>query len=155
MARGRHSDRRQWCGQGQQNRVPPALYSSLTWSVREAAGRDWRGDSGSGSCRDLDGWGFIAAKPRQFARDDRQTPGRPGGRADDQPFESGGQTHHSPGRTDGKRCAVLRSEEHTSELQSLMRISYAVFCLKKKNIHTQRNTNDNTTHDKGEHDIKE
>src|SRR3546814_9053148 len=29
--------------------------------------------------------------------------------------------------------APLRSEEHTSELQSLMRISYAVFCLKKKN----------------------
>src|SRR3546814_2980801 len=29
--------------------------------------------------------------------------------------------------------AALRSEEHTSELQSLMRISYAVFCLKKKN----------------------
>src|SRR3546814_2682122 len=31
------------------------------------------------------------------------------------------------------RRQVLRSEEHTSELQSLMRISYAVFCLKKKN----------------------
>src|SRR3546814_3485297 len=31
---------------------------------------------------------------------------------------------------------VLRSEEHTSELQSLMRTSYAVFCLKKKNTHT-------------------
>src|SRR3546814_2820201 len=30
-----------------------------------------------------------------------------------------------------------RSEEHTSELQSLMRISYAVFCLKKKNTHRQ------------------
>src|SRR3546814_316034 len=30
-------------------------------------------------------------------------------------------------------AATLRSEEHTSELQSLMRISYAVFCLKKKN----------------------
>src|SRR3546814_7653704 len=30
--------------------------------------------------------------------------------------------------------AASRSEEHTSELQSLMRISYAVFCLKKKNI---------------------
>src|SRR3546814_5796174 len=29
--------------------------------------------------------------------------------------------------------AAIRSEEHTSELQSLMRISYAVFCLKKKN----------------------
>src|SRR3546814_4962681 len=30
------------------------------------------------------------------------------------------------------RVAMLRSEEHTSELQSLMRSSYAVFCLKKK-----------------------
>src|SRR3546814_3989821 len=41
---------------------------------------------------------------------------------------------------------VQRSEEHTSELQSLMRISYAVFCLKKKKkktpnrIHTQTHT---------------
>src|SRR3546814_1054322 len=32
----------------------------------------------------------------------------------------------------GLGAAQLRSEEHTSELQSLMRISYAVFCLKKK-----------------------
>src|SRR3546814_7121584 len=31
-----------------------------------------------------------------------------------------------------QQCGRLRSEEHTSELQSLMRISYAVFCLKKK-----------------------
>src|SRR3546814_8971464 len=40
-----------------------------------------------------------------------------------------------------------RSEEHTSELQSLMRISYAVFCLKKKkNEHKQSTTNiQNTT----------
>src|SRR3546814_5145311 len=36
-------------------------------------------------------------------------------------------------RRDGRR----RSEEHTSELQSLMRISYAVFCLKKKNKKTR------------------
>src|SRR3546814_2614112 len=34
-------------------------------------------------------------------------------------------------------AARIRSEEHTSELQSLMRISYAVFCLKKKNTLTQ------------------
>src|SRR3546814_3293780 len=32
----------------------------------------------------------------------------------------------------------MRSEEHTSELQSLMRISYAVFCLKKKSTHNNR-----------------
>src|SRR3546814_2073761 len=46
--------------------------------------------------------------------------------------------------------AALRSEEHTSELQSLMRISYAVFCLKKKkhnphlNICHLNSTSDNT-----------
>src|SRR3546814_4759466 len=37
-----------------------------------------------------------------------------------------------PDRTAGKEAEHRRSEEHTSELQSLMRISYAVFCLKKK-----------------------
>src|SRR3546814_8418068 len=34
---------------------------------------------------------------------------------------------------------LIRSEEHTSELQSLMRISYAVFCLKKKNTTKHKN----------------
>src|SRR3546814_5668924 len=46
----------------------------------------------------------------------------------------------------GARCAGLhdRSEEHTSELQSLMRISYAVFCLKKKkNTQTTRKASNN------------
>src|SRR3546814_7556700 len=38
----------------------------------------------------------------------------------------------------GSPLAAMRSEEHTSELQSLMRISYAVFCLKKK-TNTQQN----------------
>src|SRR3546814_6306347 len=43
------------------------------------------------------------------------------------------RTEHCIGR-EGRAVsgAVRRSEEHTSELQSLMRISYAVFCLKKK-----------------------
>src|SRR3546814_5922896 len=36
----------------------------------------------------------------------------------------------------GRDQRDVRSEEHTSELQSLMRISYAVFCLKKKNTNT-------------------
>src|SRR3546814_7290851 len=40
-----------------------------------------------------------------------------------------------PGAGDGRAQAIDRSEEHTSELQSLMRISYAVFCLKKKKTH--------------------
>src|SRR3546814_9508171 len=37
-----------------------------------------------------------------------------------------------PGAAAGVQDHAVRSEEHTSELQSLMRISYAVFCLKKK-----------------------
>src|SRR3546814_9650316 len=41
-----------------------------------------------------------------------------------------GGRRYALGRTQGRRQG--RSEEHTSELQSLMRISYAVFCLKKK-----------------------
>src|SRR3546814_4707320 len=48
-------------------------------------------------------------------------------RAQDQMRAVGAQPRHI--------CRLLRSEEHTSELQSLMRISYAVFCLKKKNQH--------------------
>src|SRR3546814_8898578 len=42
--------------------------------------------------------------------------------------------NNAPSTTASSQCVPpLRSEEHTSELQSLMRISYAVFCLKKKN----------------------
>src|SRR3546814_1679343 len=45
--------------------------------------------------------------------------------------------------------AARRSEEHTSELQSLMRISYAVFCLKKKKINTTKKCAQHNTH----HDV--
>src|SRR3546814_1646900 len=41
---------------------------------------------------------------------------------------------------------LLRSEEHTSELQSLMRISYAVFCLKKKNTKIIKHVLNGQTH---------
>src|SRR3546814_6122463 len=50
----------------------------------------------------------------------RRTPARAGAQA------------AQPGAGTGRLAWLLRSEEHTSELQSLMRISYAVFCLKKK-----------------------
>src|SRR3546814_7550486 len=43
----------------------------------------------------------------------------------------------------GSAARVMRSEEHTSELQSLMRISYAVFCLTKKNTHITHHTINN------------
>src|SRR3546814_2037571 len=44
-------------------------------------------------------------------------------------------------------ATLVRSEEHTSELQSLMRISYAVFCLKKKNKTKSNNYNINNNTD--------
>src|SRR3546814_10327596 len=59
--------------------------------------------------------------------------------------------HRGRGRAHAGRVPVrdrrrggwgVRSEEHTSELQSLMRISYAVFCLKKKKIYIQNITAD-------------
>src|SRR3546814_2652495 len=43
------------------------------------------------------------------------------------------------GHVDEVLRLALRSEEHTSELQSLMRISYAVFCLKKKKVDKKNN----------------
>src|SRR3546814_3206867 len=46
----------------------------------------------------------------------------------------------------GFTAAAPRSEEHTSELQSLMRISYAVFCLKKKNNHYKMLNTNNKEH---------
>src|SRR3546814_4444242 len=50
-----------------------------------------------------------------------------------EPFLFDYMAYHSLRRVEGGR-----SEEHTSELQSLMRISYAVFCLKKKKSKTQQ-----------------
>src|SRR3546814_2905720 len=45
-----------------------------------------------------------------------------------------GRDAQRDGPSDPGNCSQRRSEEHTSELQSLMRISYAVFCLKNKHI---------------------
>src|SRR3546814_5889141 len=54
-------------------------------------------------------------------------------------IRGGGGVSGSVGRRRRLDEGIRRSEEHTSELQSLMRISYAVFCLKKK---TKKNNND-------------
>src|SRR3546814_5286061 len=75
-------------------------------------------------------------------------------------FHSGGVPGNDPSKSPGegpsknpskedsvRRLFSFRSEEHTSELQSLMRISYAVFCLKKKR-HTQITTHTRNTQTK-------
>src|SRR3546814_6597935 len=61
-----------------------------------------------------------------------QTTGH-GGVVDSKPARRGRQPPRSGDLEEIAQIVPVRSEEHTSELQSLMRISYAVFCLKKKN----------------------
>src|SRR3546814_1157383 len=78
--------------------------------------------------------GFRKALERHRAGDRRRRQETPG----IQPRRRLGSLVASPARKGrlaprlGRRSHHPRSEEHTSELQSLMRISYAVFCLKKK-----------------------
>src|SRR3546814_8266433 len=73
--------------------------------------------------------------------DDRGVFQKPGDRRPE------GRAQHARTAKDRLRFLVSRSEEHTSELQSLMRISYAVFCLKKKKNHLSiRYANTNTSH---------
>src|SRR3546814_3638041 len=75
-----------------------------------------------------------------LARTNRHHPATSGTR-DLKPETAGSASHakvclHDIGSAAGPRRRKLsRSEEHTSELQSLMRLSYAVFCLKTKNKH--------------------
>src|SRR3546814_4699699 len=82
------------------------------------------------ACQHRDDQGPRACRGRQL-------------RALDPPTTPGG-----PGAGEGE----LRSEEHTSELQSLMRISYAVFCLKKKTkkkkVHVKESKTQTRAHDK-------
>src|SRR3546814_3571582 len=73
---------------------------------------------------------------RRRARLPRSHPGKPGDRLRDPvagPAACGGERDPRPDSAGaGHLRGDRRSEEHTSELQSLLRISYAVFCLKKK-----------------------
>src|SRR3546814_10086331 len=72
-----------------------------------------------------------------FRPDDRDRRARRASRAPHSTRGDRGRARWPADRTARPRAATAgsstRSEEHTSELQSLMRISYAVFCLKKKN----------------------
>src|SRR3546814_10113619 len=59
-------------------------------------------------------------------------------------FQSAGRQREDPAADAVALALRVRSEEHTSELQSLMRISYAVFCLKKKNKQKSTHTTSST-----------
>src|SRR3546814_7135456 len=77
----------------------------------------------------------------------RSRPGEAGGDQQEKRIAPGGHADLSGVPSMRKRRLAFRSEEHTSELQSLMRISYAVFCLKKKKKnHIYKQTNITTKH---------
>src|SRR3546814_7881682 len=61
-------------------------------------------------------------------------------RGDGDPQGAQGACHGAEGPDGAAQGRRARSEEHTSELQSLMRISYAVFCLKKKKYKNTKKT---------------
>src|SRR3546814_8941513 len=61
-------------------------------------------------------------------------------------FSPAGVSRRKVQELSSNSSGIKRSEEHTSDLQSLMRISYAVFCLKKKKNNTRATTHHNTHH---------
>src|SRR3546814_2168485 len=99
------------------------LYSGYAWYAGlaftagiETQDMDWNGDGSVSTQETLQSWYAVTVRStKEGARECNA-------------FYWRGQENGEPIRVDCKR-----SEEHTSELQSLMRISYAVFCLKKKN----------------------
>src|SRR3546814_6231714 len=110
--------------------------SSDLLAPAEALGHDEAG------CREVEGLGgTLLSQSAQASGDQGHHPGRVADVM--QPVavqrDRAGQVRlHRQGRQ--HRVEKVRSEEHTSELQSLMRISYAVFCLKKKK-NNNRTTN--------------
>src|SRR3546814_10870042 len=113
---------------------------------------DWSSDVCSSDLRCRSGRGTRSHGPAQGDQEPGRTAGTPqragarwrGGVA--LPALAFGRGAQGPGdRNGGGRPAPRlstgrRSEEHTSELQSLMRISYAVLCLKKKNKNNKKKT---------------
>src|SRR3546814_3389865 len=106
-------------------RSPATSGSSLRWTP------DWRWEHtrAPAPCSAL-----VDRPTRTQFSTSTQTPIRP--------VQPGTEPHRQQFAHGGSwsRCRDHRSEEHTSELQSLMRISYAVFCLKKKKHHKTVNT---------------
>src|SRR3546814_7911875 len=84
-------------------------------------------------------------RPHRLAADDLLLPGDAAAHREGPPVPGAAAALPPVGRRHDALCPrrlPQRSEEHTSELQSLMRISYAVFCLKKKKKYDTTNNND-------------
>src|SRR3546814_6474674 len=102
-----------------------------SYNCRKIAGREAQSEHSTANAIDISA--FILADGTRIALINDWEPG-------DRRSEF---LHDVRDETCGLFSTVLRSEEHTSELQSLMRISYAVFCLKKKKTTNNNNIKNN------------
>src|SRR3546814_8769790 len=113
-------------------------YTTLFRSAGVAAVHRDAVAGGDGLSFDVRGGGGVEEQVARAAIDDHRRHLGAGRAVGDQPRDAAGaqraqDRRHLLDAVQPHDCgAVARSEEHTSELQSLMRISYAVFCLKKK-----------------------
>src|SRR3546814_9215786 len=103
-------------------------YTTLFRSTRVGSGGPWRGSCGAGAGVVI---GVDGAAQRRRLRSNR-TPGKVEHRRAAGLLLAGARVGRSLEGLGPCQPQPHRSEEHTSELQSPMRISYAVFCLKKK-----------------------
>src|SRR3546814_3939910 len=114
-------------------------------------GLSWAGKSGVGGLRRrgpvMRECGPVRPCPACCAKDSMKPPAALHALIDDgvidevlRPLKSGKEAAVYVVRSGGEVRCAKRSEEHTSELRSLMRLSYAVFCLKKKNGSNDRLT---------------
>src|SRR3546814_1112831 len=78
------------------------------------------------------------SRRRSIARHSRADRGGRGGQVGDRGGRTEGPLRRGAESPLGEPTGTRRSEEHTSELQSLMRISYAIFCLKKQTYYNTK-----------------
>src|SRR3546814_2910894 len=103
------------------------------WKHRGDRGGHWNGGKSHGQHHE-------ARPPRPNRPDRPDRPNRPG-KWNGHDRDHDGPRGPAPRPGGGAGHPPARSEEHTSELQSLMRISYAVFCLKKKTTRKKQKKN--------------
>src|SRR3546814_7556021 len=108
-------------------------WSSDVCSSDLARAQIWRPARSAGAASLSDADQFLRVEPSEARSDGRRRAGKAARRrlVDSQQEDGRGIAGQEPPLLAGAKDR--RSEEHTSELQSLMRTSYAVFCLKKKN----------------------
>src|SRR3546814_1910889 len=101
----------------------------------------FRSHHGRNQRHDEIGLGVVAGPLHERVELDDEVPKGADGQGDQGPVQQAWAVPVGPTARPIEQEDHRRSEEHTSELQSLMRISYAVFCLKKKNKNISHQTN--------------